>query len=185
MSCEIINNLPNIENKTYLELGIRDNKNFEAINCKELMSVDVNGRAKFTGTTDEYFDLHGNTRYDIVFIDANHDRDFVVRDFNNSIKIANEWILIHDMIPPSIKYTASKFCSDSFRVLHHLLSKTDMTVYPMDENYGLTLIKLPGTSIELEQDSNELSWHAFVEFMKDKKVYSHSEVNQILRNTHV
>ena len=122
---------------------------------------------------------------ELLRIKDRHDRDFVVRDFNNSIKIANEWILIHDMIPPSIKYTASKFCSDSFRVLHHLLSKTDMTVYPMDENYGLTLIKLPGTSIELEQDSNELSWQAFVEFMKDKKVYSHSEVNQILRNTHV
>lgn len=185
MSCEIINNLPGIQNKTYLELGIRDNKNFEAINCKELMSVDINGKAKFTGTTDEYFASITNKRFDIIFIDANHDKDFVVRDFNNSIKIANEWVLIHDMIPPSVKFTASKFCSDSFRVLHHLLSKTDMTVYPMDENYGLTLVRMPAISIELEQDSINLSYKDFVDFMADKKVYSRSEIIEILRNTNV
>lgn len=185
MSCEIINNLPNIETKTYLELGIRDNKNFEAINCKSLMSVDINGKAKFTGTTDEYFASISNETFDIIFIDANHDKEYVVRDFNNSIKIAKEWVLIHDMIPPSIKFTASKFCSDSFRVLHHLLEKTDMLVYPMDENYGLTLIKMPASTIELEQDSIDLSYKDFVNFMEDKKVYSRSEIIKILRNTNV
>lgn len=185
MSCEIINNLNNIESKTYLELGIRDNKNFEAIRCKELMSVDINGKAKFTGTTDEYFKKFGDKRYDIVFIDANHDKEFVERDFNNSVKIANEWILIHDMIPPSEKYTASKFCSDSFRVLHHLMDKTNFDVYPMDENYGLTLIKMPATEIRLEKDSINLSYKDFLNFIKNKKVFSRLEIIKILRSTNV
>ena len=70
MSCDIINTMPGIENCSYLELGIRDNINFEAIKCKTQMSVDINGRAQFTGTTDEYFAQADIPNFDIIFIDA-------------------------------------------------------------------------------------------------------------------
>ena len=46
--CNIINMLPGIEDCSYLELGVRDNINFEAIKCKTQMSVDINGKAKST-----------------------------------------------------------------------------------------------------------------------------------------
>ena len=55
MSSVIINNLPDIENKTYLELGVFDGTNFNQILSKNKFSVDVNGNASYTGTTDNYF----------------------------------------------------------------------------------------------------------------------------------
>jgi hypothetical protein len=185
MSCEIINHLNGIETFSYLELGIRDNKNFEKINCKELFSVDINGRAMFTGTTDDYFAQLTDQKFDIIFIDANHDAEYVVRDFNNSIKRCQQWVLIHDMIPPSVKYTASKFCSDSFRVLHHLLSQTKFEIYPMNENYGLTLIRMPAEPIVLGNSSVNLSFGQFQEFIADQRLYTRDEIIQLLRNQNV
>ncbi len=55
MSSEIINFLPEIENKSYLELGVNDNVNFNKIKSKNKFSVDINGNAMFLGTTDDYF----------------------------------------------------------------------------------------------------------------------------------
>lgn len=185
MSCEIINHLNGIETCSYLELGIRDNKNFEKINCKQLFSVDINGRAMFTGTTDDYFAQLTDQEFDIIFIDANHDAEYVVRDFNNSIRRCSQWVLIHDMIPPSVKYTASKFCSDSFRVLHHLLSQTRFEIYPMNENYGLTLIKMPAGPIVLSDVSINLSFDQFQEFIAEQRLYTRDEIIELLRNQNV
>ena len=126
MSSTIINNINDIEKYSYLELGVFNNVNFNNIKCKNKFSVDMNGNAMFTGTTDEYFDqLSTSERFDIIFIDANHDFEYVIRDFNNAIKHANKWVLLHDMVPKSVKFIQPKFCSDSFRVLHYLIKETD------------------------------------------------------------
>jgi|TARA_B110000305_G_scaffold175160_1_gene193738 hypothetical protein len=183
--CNIINMLPGIEDCSYLELGVRDNINFEAIKCKTQMSVDINGKAKYTGTTDEYFTQTNIPNYDIIFIDANHDKEFVVRDYNNSIEYATKWVLIHDMIPPKKKHATSDRCSDSFRVLHYMMSNTNIELYPMDENLGLTLIKMPATKIKLDNASTNLTYELFKSFITNKKVYSRTEITKILRNSNV
>lgn len=183
MSSIIINNIVGIENLSYLELGVFKNINFEQIQCKNKFSVDVNGNALFTGTTDEYFSTIGmDKRYDIIFIDANHDYDYVLRDFNNSIKHANLWILIHDMIPPSLKHTQSKFCSDSYKLLQYMISRDDLEVYPMNNNFGLTLVKMPATQLTPSENIKNISYSEFLDFMKDKKTYSDEEIIKILNS---
>jgi hypothetical protein len=182
MSSLIINNLPNIEHYSYLELGVNDNVNFNQIKCKNKYSVDMNGNAMFTGTTDEYFNsLPKNTNFDIIFIDANHDYDFVLRDFNNSIDYAKDWILIHDMIPPTTRYTKNKFCSDSYKILYYMLKETDFKIYPMDNNYGLTLVKLPARKIYPSEIFKRTSYDVFIEFMQNIKTYSDDEIIKMLR----
>lgn len=183
MSSVIINSLKNIEDYSYLELGVFKNKNFNEIKCKDKFSVDVNGNAIFTGTTDDFFkQLEPNKRFDIVFIDANHDYDFVLRDFNNSVKIANYWILIHDMIPPSMKHTQSKFCSDSYKLLYFMLESKMFSVYPMNNNFGLTLIKMPACEIEPSESYKNISYDEFLNFMKNQKLYSDNEIIEILNS---
>lgn len=186
MSSLIINNLPNIKNKKYLELGIFDGKNFEQIKSKEKFSVDMNGNAMFTGTTDEYFEnLPLTEKFDIIFIDANHDYEYVVRDFNNSIDHCTDWLLMHDMIPPGKKYTKSYKCSDSYKVLYHLLTKSNLKIYPMNENFGFTLIKMPAQKISLNPDDKNLKYEKFLEFIKNQKLYNSSEVIKILGESNV
>jgi hypothetical protein len=186
MSSIIINNIDGIEKYSYLELGIFNNANFNSINCKNKFSVDMNGNAMFTGTTDEYFDqLSVSERFDIIFIDANHDYEYVIRDFNNAIKHANKWVLLHDMVPKSLKFTQSKFCSDSFRVLQYLIKETNFEIYTMNNNFGLTFVRMPATNIEPPVEYSTIPYSEFVEFINGVKLYSDEEMIEILRKTNV
>jgi hypothetical protein len=87
------------------------------------MSVDITPDvAIYTGTTDDYFaTLRDSTKFDIIFIDANHDYPYVLRDYNNAIDHATHWILFHDMIPPTEFDAQSAFCSDGYKILYHML----------------------------------------------------------------
>lgn len=185
MSSIIINNLKNIENYSYLELGLGSGTNFNAICCKDKISVDYStSEATFQLTTDEYFaQLAPDVKFDITFIDANHDYDYVVRDFNNSIDRTNHWILMHDMIPPDEAASVSCYCGDSYKVLYHMLKYTNFTIYPMSTNFGFTLVKLPASKIELSDETKNLPYAEFRAFMADKKLYSDSEIIELLQNS--
>ena len=186
MSSIIINNIVDIENYSYLELGIFNNVNFNSIKCVNKFSVDMNGKAMFTGTTDEYFhQLSTNEKFDIIFIDANHDYEFVIRDFNNAVDHATKWVLIHDMVPKSAKFTQSKYCSDSFRVLQYLITETNFEIYTMDNNFGLTFVKMPAGKINPPEHYSKISYDEFVEFISKVKLYSDEEIINILRNQNV
>lgn len=170
-----------IGDASYLELGVNRNVNFNSIPAREKMSVDTNGYAKFTGTTDEFFEqLPDDTMFDIVYIDANHDYPYVVKDFNNSVKHCNKWILIHDCVPPTKQYTESKFCSDSFKVLYYLLKECDTEVYVMKNNFGLTLVRMPATPIDLPEYCRDLDYDKFNKYISTVRRYSAAEISEVL-----
>lgn len=186
MSSIIINHLPGIENKTYLELGVFNGLNFNQILSKNKFSVDINGNALYNGTTDEYFpQLSKEEKFDIIFIDACHDYEYVLKDFNNSVQHCNEWILMHDMIPPGQKYTKSHKCSDAYKVLYYLLKETKFEIYPMNNNYGFTLIKMPANIITPGEEFSTASYDKFMSYIENIKTYSDNEIIDILRKTHV
>lgn len=174
MSCIILNEINGIENYSYLELGIGTNNNFSNIKCKNKFSVDINGDALFNGTTDEYFEqLNPNKKFDIIFIDANHDYDYVLKDFNNSIDHAEKWILIHDMIPPTIHHAMQAACSDSYRLLYYFLIEEKFELYSTIENYGLTFIRVPAKKVYPNEKYKNISYDEFISFIsKNYTLYS-------------
>lgn len=178
MSSLILNRINNIENYSYLELGVFNNYNYDSIKCQNKFSVDINGLAKYTGTTDDFFDqLEANKRFDIIFIDANHDYDYVIKDFNNSIDHADKWILIHDMVPPTLSFTESHLCSDSFKLLYYFHKEEKFELYTTVENYGLTFIKIPARKVYPSESYRDVSYETFVQFLNTSvRLYHEQEL---------
>lgn len=175
---EILNEVKNIENYSYLELGLGNAINFDKIKCTDKVSVDlINAKATFSGLTDQFFEDNKRT-FDIIFIDANHNYDFVLRDFNNSIKICNKIIICHDMIPFDVNYTKSQYCSDSYRILYYILKETNLKPIIWDEkdNMGMTIFIKPSEKLVIPDLYKYLSYQVFEKFIKRVKMYSKKEI---------
>ena len=97
----------------YLELGSTgrlDNPehNFNKIIAANKTGVDAKGDPDFKMTTDEFFrQLPPDTKYDIVFIDAEHIAETVTRDIDNSLIHLrdNGAIVLHDCNPPTQQHS--------------------------------------------------------------------------------
>lgn len=104
----IINSLiAKIGAKSYLEIGVYQAENFNRICCANRVAVDpvhppVTGKASyFTGTSDEYFALHPDDKFDVIFIDGLHTASQVKVDIINAMTQLNDggFIVCHDMNP--------------------------------------------------------------------------------------
>lgn len=185
----ITNLIPEIQNKSYLELGIADNMNFTGTKAKTKFSVDINGSGMFRGTTDEYFEsLDPNVKFDVIYIDANHDYHFVLRDLNNSLKHCNEWILLHDMVPPSKGHTAQTACSDSYKILYYIIKeRPDIIWYTLKpwQYMGLTFIKVPIEPLNVPDHYFHITYEQLCEAIKEVKLYSPQEMLKIFSSLYV
>jgi hypothetical protein len=66
-----------------------------------------------------------------------------------------------------------------------MLQEKTFEIYPMSTNFGFTLIKLPATKLDPDESYKSISYAAFMEFMKNKKLYSDEEIINMLRNQNV
>lgn len=92
---------------SYLELGVSSGDYcWKLVECANKIGVDSNPNLNIPGvvcsTTDEFFSsLDSNKKFDLVFIDAYHEKNQVRRDFFNSLDhlTENGIIVLHDIYP--------------------------------------------------------------------------------------
>jgi hypothetical protein len=97
--------------KRYLEIGVRDNKNFNRIKATHKDGVDPAGKCNYIMTSDKFFATIPDTQvYGIIFIDGLHLKDQVLRDVNNSLKHLDEngTIVMHDCNPIAKEHAMAK-----------------------------------------------------------------------------
>jgi len=185
MSSYVVNCLPGIENKRYLELGIYNGANFSVVKSTDKVSVDSQFPALFQMTTDEYFSqLSSKEKFDVVYIDACHQRENVVRDFNNVLKHLNSdgIIFVHDLIPDTEELTAAWYCGDGFKVLAHILKNqpNDFEIYSLDSDYGLTVFVNPKKEITLKDSDATVSYLDFKALLSGYRLYSRQELQALV-----
>jgi len=137
---------------TYLELGIYDGTNLSKVSkyVDRIISVDIKDVRKerigefHLKTTDEFFETF-NEMVDVIFIDADHNFESVKKDFNNSIKLLNEFgvIFLHDTDPMEQYLLDPGYCGDSYKMdswIRETYPDLDVMTLPISEA-GLTMVK--------------------------------------------
>ena len=135
----------------YLELGVYDGLNISTIKkyCNYCVGVDIEDKRKYfnyefkLNDTDNFFNDNVE-KYDVIFIDADHNVESVKKDFINSLEILNEFgiIFIHDTDPIIEQYKKPGYCGDSYKILNWIdktYSDLNMITLPITEA-GLTII---------------------------------------------
>lgn len=149
--------ISNLKPKLHLELGVYDGSSIKVVQpyCKSIHAVDINvdcGKhiaqyqnvSFFNLDTDEFFCQNNNDElYETVFIDACHNYEFLLRDFNNSFNrlVTGGYIFIHDTFPLSEYYHAQHLCGDSYLFLanNRLSNKYECLTMPFHP--GLTIVR--------------------------------------------
>lgn len=145
-----------IRPESYLELGVRYGENFREISARSIRStaVDMNtlhfempeNASFFLGTTDEFFEqLDSEEMFDLIFIDADHSHEQVLKDFMNSQRflIEDGFIILHDTYPISEDYINPNLCGDCYRtalyIKNNLSDSFEILTLPFHP--GVTIIK--------------------------------------------
>lgn len=141
---KLVNSIPEIEKKSYLELGIGTGINFGCVRCNEKVSVDLRRdlNPTFAMSTDDFF-RQNNQRFDIVYIDADHSFTQVIKDFKNTLEVCNEYIFLHDLVPPGPELTSPAKCGNAYKLLYYLVKEEGLTIYTIDMDCGLSFIQMP------------------------------------------
>ena len=146
----------------YLELGIALGACFNKVAplAKKAFAVDTNPDSikcikadnceSFLCDTDSFFKGLGANNpihFDLIFIDANHQKEFVEKDFYNSYdRLAPDGLIImHDSYPPNESYTKPELCGNGWKVFDiHIEEHFEAVRLPF--YFGLTIIRKPDTS---------------------------------------
>jgi hypothetical protein len=171
---DIINHIIRRRNYlTYLEIGVLGNVAFNAVQCDFKDSVDPNGHAKYTMTSDVFFTEQmtksGKPHYDIIFIDGLHEAEQVSRDIDNSLRYLNNGgiIVMHDCLPNSEEeqlphppggrpWTGTAW--HAFASLRR--TREDLSMCVVDIDYGCGIIEYGTQKIWPEDIS--FTWEYFV-----------------------
>lgn len=142
----------------YVELGVSKGACFNLIAplAKHAYAVDINkdtGRyikdnknmTWYRGRGTKFFGVHGDIKFDLIFIDAKHAYSDGLDDFNAAVPHMNPncLIIMHDTYPPSEEFTDIKYCGNVHRAATHIRKhySSQFEVLTLPFYYGLTIIR--------------------------------------------
>ena len=128
--------------KTYLELGVRDKTNtFNHILCPDKIGVDIYAGCDptYAMSTDDFFQTVavGKT-WDIIFIDASHEKTQVLKDFENSLNHLSEngTIVMDDINPFTADLVDPRFCDNAWEVFAMLRgTRPDLDMFGVESSF--------------------------------------------------
>ena len=162
---KIINDLYENTNINYLELGLNCGTNFTSLLIENKKSVDIkfsNVKPTYLMTTDEFFNQNYDI-FDIIYVDADHEYNQVIKDFNNSVNFIskNGVIFLHDLYPPNEEHTKPELCYNSYKILNYFIENNYDLIVNLDD-YGACSIFNP-IKIDLSKFNHDITYNEVVE----------------------
>lgn len=141
--------------KVYCEIGIYEAETFNRVFANKKIAVDISEQAlsyiKMDSNTTK---IKGNSSdlnlylrknkmlLDLIFIDANHEKNHVIEDFSNVVShvAKNGVVLLHDTFPETREYTSQALCGTAYLAISELRMKfTDWSFVTIPIHPGLTI----------------------------------------------
>lgn len=170
------------EYTSYLEIGLADGVNFNAVKCKNKLGIDpdlslfrYDKKDIKKITSDEFFEKN-KKKFDLIFIDGLHHAEQVEKDIINAYECLNKGgaILVHDINPFTEEMTVvprqqSQWTGDVFKVWAGVTQNTKLKTKYLEEKYGLGLIE-KGRAKPKEGMTADITYK---EFSENKYLYLH------------
>ena len=164
---DLINYIAALNNaQDYLEIGIHDGGCLQKIRIENIVGVDPGGAAGRVFCTrfhplpsDIYFELHGNLKYDVIFIDGLHTGDQVAKDIDNALKCLKPGgaIVLHDINPATAERERPDTNGDCWRAMYRLrTSNPNVIAFTIDADQGLgVILPKPGNGVNFDTPTRE------------------------------
>jgi O-antigen biosynthesis protein len=187
---DVINNISNLNNK-YLEIGVENGYTFNNVHFINKKGVDpspnFNSENIVIKTSDDFFNSCIE-KYDVIFIDGMHQTEYVLRDFNNSIRHLNEngIILLDDIVPlhhdeqlkipiknsniNGILKTMVPWTGDVWKIVYHILlhynTYIDFSLFHNINYRGIGVFKIKESFILKESDIDVINSYNYLNDFK-------------------
>jgi hypothetical protein len=143
--------------QTYLEIGVLFGDTFNEIRkiVPRAIGVDIKKREDISEViipecefyemiSDRFFEQF-KEKADVIFIDADHRFEQLVKDFENSLKILNQGgtIIIHDTDPCEKERLVPTSCADSYKIIEHIHvnhPELDIVTFPVSV-MGISVVR--------------------------------------------
>jgi hypothetical protein len=165
---ELLNLLINrYQYTSYLELGVDKGENFAGIELVDKVGVDINRNATYRMSTDDFFQVC-DRKFDLVFVDADHEAEQAYRDFENSLRHLNDngCIVFHDCLPKAEVHQlrrrrSNQWTGNVWKAFIRVRQRVDVNAFVLDADWGLGIVfKQPNTD-QLPR-IRPLDWEMFV-----------------------
>lgn len=166
----IINSLiEKFDYKSYLEIGVRSGANFKGVRCNRKVGVDISSESAATVvmSSDNFFSSN-KEKFDLVFVDGDHDGEQVFTDVMNALDILSDGgtIVMHDCNPanewlqrPASEFVQGEACNGTvWKAFAKLRKRGDLRMAVVDTDNGIGIVRR-GKQVPLE--FGEMSYDEF------------------------
>ena len=165
---------------SYLEVGVQSvYQNFSKIKVPSIhkVGVDPDPNVKYwcvkNTTSDQYFADYSDT-FDLIFLDGDHTKEQIERDFNNAMKCLNTGgvVVIHDSLPENERGTivpreTRQWWGSVYKFVMKLDSIPNIKHYTVNMDNGCTVVyksSRPAMPTPFTGKSNRPSWQDYLDY---------------------
>lgn len=185
----VTNLIKDLDLKNYLELGVAAGNCWNNVTAPEKIGVDLMNDSMWkipdviAKSTDDYFEsLSKDKKFDVIFIDADHTKESVKKDFFNSLThLSDDGIIIfHDVYPLTEMDIFPQSCGTAYAFWVSLvdLVPEDTLIFTGDPGH------IEGTVGVYFNSSKIVNWDSFAE-MNHSYSYFHENLEKYISSRSV